>query len=82
MSALRPAAEQLLRHHSEEESDWSDGESETKLKLSQEFERQACLQSRHDKLNDNQEREVRLKHSTIEISWLLIHQTREAAGKL
>ena len=31
MSALRPVAEQLLRHHSEEESDWSDGEFNTEL---------------------------------------------------
>ena len=29
LSALLPAAEQLLRQHGEEESDWSDGESET-----------------------------------------------------
>ena len=62
--ALRPAAEQLLRHHSEEESDWSDGESETELgKLSQESERQACLQSRRGRLNDDQEREARLKQN-------------------
>ena len=64
MLALRPAAEQLLRYHSEEESDWSDGESETELgKLSQESERQACLQSRRGRLNDDQEREARLKQN-------------------
>ena len=33
------------------------------LKLSQEFERQVCLQSRRGRLNDDQEREARLKQS-------------------
>ena len=27
LTALRPAAEQLLRHHSEEDNDFSDGET-------------------------------------------------------
>ena len=80
---------QLLRQHSEEESEWSDGESDTELgkylKLSQEFERQACSQSRHGRLNDDQEREARLmlQHKTIELSWLLSHLKRDkTTGKL
>ena len=58
-------AEQLLRHHSEEDSDRSDGEIELgkQLKTSQEFKRQACLQSGRGRLNDDHEREATLKQN-------------------
>ena len=84
MSALRDAAEQLLRHRSERRATASlvrwliRHRARKELKLSQEFERQACLQSRRGRLKDDQEREARLKQSLC--SMLLSHLKRDKAG--